>query len=156
MIIKYRSNLTCGIAAILAAAVMCAIIPQQVGLESAARFGVTSRTIPYGIAAVFAVCGIGLIIQSLVLKKDKTKELNLKAEVPALLMFAVLLAYMLVFEKEWPLSTMAVGCAALFLSKTKKWYYYAIVAALTIAMYFIFINVLHIRLNSLVFGLLGL
>ena len=156
MIIKYRSNLTCGITAILAAAVMCAIIPQQVGLETTARFGVTSRTIPYGIAAVFAICGVGLMIQSLVLKKDETKELNLKAEVPALLMFLVLIAYLFVFEKEWPLSTAAVGCAALALSKSKKWLYYVIVIALTIAMYFIFINVLHIRLNSLVFGLLGL
>ena len=67
-----------------------------------------------------------------------------------------MIAYLFVFEKEWPLSTAAVGCAALALSKSKKWLYYVIVIALTIAMYFIFVNVLHIRLNSLVFGLLGL
>lgn len=156
MVIKYRSNLTCGIAAVLGAVVLCILIPQQVGLETTAKFGITSRTIPYGIAGVFALCGVGLIIQSLVLKKDKVKELDLKAEVPALLMFVILLAYLLVFEMEWPLSTAAVGCATLALSKSKKWYYYAIVTVLSIAMYFIFVNILHIRLNSLVFGLLGL
>lgn len=156
MIIKYRSNLACGIASVLAAVILCLIIPQQIGLEATVKFGITSRTIPYGIAAVFALCGVGLIVQSLVLKKDKVKELDLKAEVPALLMFAVLLVYLLLFEKEWPLSTAAVGCAALVLSKSKKWYYYAIVVALTIALYFIFVNMLHIRLNSFIFGLVGL
>lgn len=156
MVIKYRSNLTCGIVSILAAIVMFVLIPAQVEIEEKISYGISSRTIPYGIATVFAVCGVILILQSLVLKKDKTKELNLKAEIPAGLMFLVLIVYMFLFEIEWPLSTAAVGCAALWFSKSKKWYDYAITVVLSIAMYLLFVNVLHIRLHSAVFGLIGL
>ncbi len=67
-------------------------------------------------------------------------------------MFVTLTAYLMVFEKEWPLSTAAIGCISLALAKTKKWYYYVIVVVLTLALYFIFVNVLHIRLHSVVFG----
>lgn len=156
MVIKYRSNLTCGIVSVLGAILLCVIIPMQVELEEEIKNGISSRTIPYGIAAAFAICGVVLIIQSLALKKDKEKTLNLQKEIPTGLMFLVLLVYIFLFEKEWPLSTAAVGCAALYLSKSKKWYDYVIVLALTVAMYLIFVNVLHIRLHSVVFGLIGL
>ena len=47
MKIKYRSNLLAGCLAIVAAAVLFLIIPSQVGLESSATYGITSRTLPY-------------------------------------------------------------------------------------------------------------
>lgn len=153
MVIKYRSNLVCGIVAVLFAAVLFFIIPQQISLETTVNFGISSRTIPYGVATLIGVCGLLLIGKSLILKQDYTKEIVLAQEVPALAMFAVLIGYLFVFEKEWPLSTVAMGCASLALAKCKKWYYYLIVAAIAIGMYFLFVLVLHIRLRSVIFNL---
>ena len=152
MTIRYRSNLVCGITAVLFSALLFLVIPKQVGLETTVNFGISSRTIPYGVAAVIGVCGVLLIGKSLVLKQDETKELVLKQEVPALLMFAAYIAYLFVFEKEWPLATVALGCISLALAKCKKWYYYLIVAGLAIGMFFLFVLVLHIRLHSVIFG----
>ncbi len=150
MVIKYRCNLASGIAAILFSIVLFILIPQQIAVETVVNFGVTSRTIPYGIAVLFAVCGVGLIFQSLVLKKDKEMELNLHAELRPFLLFALFIVYIFVFEKEWPISTAALACGGLALSKCKKWQYYVIVIVLTLAMYFLFVNVLHIRLQSVI------
>ncbi len=152
MEIKYRSNLVCGIASLIFTVVLCLLIPSQIPMSSTTSYGVTSRTIPYGIAMIMGGCGIGLIIQSLIFKKDKVKTINIHGELPALLMFITFLAYMLVFEKEWPVSTALVGCISLFLAKSKKWQHYVIVVVLTIALYFIFVNILHIRLHSVIFG----
>ena len=152
MKIRYRSNLASGIASLVFSALLFWLIPLQIGVEQVVSYGVNSRTIPYGIAIVLAVCGVALIVQSLVFKKDSYKEIVLHEEIPEVLLFAALLVYIFIFEKEWPLSTAALGCITLWLSKCKKWYYYLIVAALAIGMYFLFVNVLHIRLRSILFG----
>lgn len=149
--IKYPGNLVSGIAAIIMGVVLWFAIPTQVGLEKTISFGISSRTIPYAIAVLFVVGGLVLVIQSLVFKKEKWLELELSAELRPLIMMVAMLAYSSVFKKEWPLSTAALGCVALALSRCKKWYYYVIVIALTIGLYFLFINVLHIRLKSIIF-----
>ena len=152
MVIRYRSNLLCGIAAVVFAAVLFLIIPGQIAMEDTVSFGVSSRTIPYGVAILCGVCGVILIVKSLVLKQDEYKEIAVKEELSALLMFAVILLYLLSFEKEWPLATVALGCASLALAKCKKWWYYVVVAVLAVALYFLFVYVLHIRLHSVIFG----
>ena len=121
-------------------------------METTVSFGITSRTIPYGVAGLIGVCGIVLIVKSLVLKKDQVKEIVLRHEVPSLIMIIMLLGYLFVFEKEWPLSTAALGCVSLALSKCKKWYYYVIVIAITVGLYFLFTEVLYVRLHSVIFG----
>ena len=62
MKIKYRSNLTAGCIAIVAAVVLFLIIPAQVGVERKATFGINSRTLPYALSVLMAVCGAGLIM----------------------------------------------------------------------------------------------
>ena len=117
MKIRYRSNLVSGIASILFSALLFFLIPSQVGVEQVVSNGINSRTNPYGIALVLAVCGVALIVQSLVFKKDSYKEIVLREEMPEVLLFASLLVYIFIFEKEWPLSTAALGCVTLGVSK---------------------------------------
>lgn len=149
--IKYKSNLVCGIAAILTSVVLFLIIPQQIAVETVVNYGITSRSLPYGIAALIGICGIALVIQSVVLKKDKEIVLNLSTEIRPMLLFVSFVVYIFLFEKDWLLSTMALACTALALSKCKRWVYYAVVIVLSVAMYLIFVNVLHIRLHSILF-----
>ena len=152
MTIRFRSNLASGIFAVLLAIALIILIPMEIGVETTVSFGITSRTIPYGVAGLIGVCGIVLIVKSLVLKKDEVKEITLKHEIPSLAMIALLIVYLFVFEKEWPLSTAVLGCASLALAKCRKWYYYVIVAAMAAGLYFLFTEVLYIRLHSVIFG----
>lgn len=149
--IEYPSNLVSGIASIIMGIALWFLIPMQVDVEMTKTYGITSRTIPYAIAVLFVVGGIVLIIQSLVFKKEKMMVLELSTELRPLIMIAAMIAYANVFKKEWPLSTAALACLALALSRCKKWYYYVIVIAMTLGLYFLFVNVLYIRLKSVIF-----
>lgn len=146
MKLRYRSNLTAGIAALAVAAILFLIIPGQIAMESKTVHGVSSRTLPYIFVALMAVCGIGLIIQSLVFKKDEVKELDLGKEGVGLLYMLVLLAYGIGFSHSFIISTGLLGVVTLAFTKCKKPIYYVISIAMVIALYFIFTQLLHVRL----------
>lgn len=146
MKIKYRSNLLAGCLAIVAAAVLFLIIPSQVGLESSATYGITSRTLPYALSILSAACGVGLIVQSLVLKKDEVREIDLLQEGKGLLYMLVLLAYGWGFSRSFLISTSLLGAATLALQKDKKPLHYVVVVAVVVVLYFTFTELLHVRL----------
>lgn len=146
MKIKYRSNLVAGCFAIVAAIVLFFLIPSQVALESKAVHGITSRSLPYALVFISGGCGIGLIFQSLVLKKDEVKELELKKEAKGLLYMLVLLAYGLGFSHSFLISTSLLGVMTLIFSKDKKPLHYFIVVAVVTVLYFVFTRLLHVRL----------
>lgn len=146
MKIKYRTNMVAGVIALIAAIVLFVIIPSQVGVEKRATYGVTSRTIPYAMAFLMAGCGIGLIIQSLVFKKDEVKEIDLAQEGKGLLYMGVIILYAIGFSKSFLISTSLLGVITLAMQKDKKPLHYAIVVALVVALYFIFNTLLHVRL----------
>lgn len=146
MKIKYRSNLMAGCLAIVAAVVLFLIIPSQVGLESSATFGITSRTLPYALSILSAACGVGLIIQSLVFKKDEVKEVDLGQEGKGILYMLVLLAYGLGFSHSFLISTSLLGIVTLAFQKDKKPLHYVVVVAVVAVLYFTFTELLHVRL----------
>ena len=146
MKIKYRSNLTAGCIAIIAAVVLFLIIPTQVGVERKATFGINSRTLPYALSVLMAVCGAGLIIQSLVFKKDEVREMELKKEGIGLLYMLVLLAYGIGFNYSFLISTVLLGVITLVFLKDRQWLHYLIVVIATAAIYLIFTELLHLRL----------
>lgn len=146
MKIKYRSNLMAGCLAIVAAVVLFLIIPSQVGLESSATFGITSRTLPYALSILSAACGVGLIIQSLVFKKDEVREVDLGQEGKGILYMLVLLAYGLGFSHSFLISTSLLGIVTLAFQKDKKPLHYVVVVAVVAVLYFTFTELLHVRL----------
>lgn len=146
MKIKYRANLMAGCLAIVAAVVLFLIIPSQVGLESSATFGITSRTLPYALSILSAACGVGLIIQSLVFKKDEVKEVDLGQEGKGILYMLVLLAYGFGFSHSFLISTSLLGIVTLAFQKDKKPLHYVVVVAVVAVLYFTFTELLHVRL----------
>ena len=125
---------------------MFLLIPSQVGVERKATYGINSRTLPYALSVLMAVCGVGLMIQSLIFKKDEVKELELKKEGVGLLYMLVLLAYGIGFNYSFLISTVLLGVITLAFLKDKKWLHYLIVVIVTAAIYFIFTELLHLRL----------
>ncbi len=146
MKIEYRSNLVSGIVSIVLGILCMLLIPAQIGEDYSATYGITSRTIPYAIAVLWIICGIVLLVQSLILKKDEIKVLEIKKEVKALLYMLVLLIYALLFNKSFLLSTIFLGIATLAFTGTKKKSYYIIVTAVVIIVYVLFAKVLHVQM----------
>ena len=78
--IRYRSNLTAGIVSIIFGLIVLSVIPSQISLGFDNTYGITPRTIPYVLAGICILFGALLIVQSLVLKKDTVKEMELSRE----------------------------------------------------------------------------
>lgn len=146
MKISYRSNLTAGIVSILLGAACFLIIPQQIAEDFTVTYGITSRSIPYAIAALWVVCGAVLVFQSLILKKDEKKTLELEKEVKALGYMAVLLIYGFLFQKSFLISTMFLGVATLAFTGLKKKRFYLIVLLTVFILYLLFSRILHVQM----------
>lgn len=146
MKIRYRSNLTAGIAAILFGIALFWLIPAQVGVERRAVYGVNSRTLPYALAWLSCICGAGLMLQSLVFKRDEVKELELGKEAKGLVYMLMILAYGIGVEHSFLVATMLLGTATLAMQKDKKPLHYAIVIVTSVVIWFTFTQLLHVRL----------
>ena len=86
------------------------------------------------------------MIQSLVLKKDEVKTLDVGKELKALGYMAVILIYALLFKKSFLVSTMFLGVATLAFTGSKKKSFYVIVLAAVLILYLLFSKVLHVQL----------
>ena len=146
MKVQYRSNLSAGVFSLILAVILFVLIPSQIGVDTQAVHGISSRSLPYGLSALMGVCGIGLLFQSLVLKKDKVKELNLKNEGKGALYMICLLAYGIGFNYSFLISTSLLGIITLAFTRCKKVAYYVIVVAVVTVLYFTFTQLLHVRL----------
>ena len=93
-----------------------------------------------------AACGVGLIVQSLVLKKDEVREIELRQEAKGLLYMLILLAYGWGFSRSFLISTSLLGAVTLALQKDKKPLHYVVVVAVVVVLYFTFTELLHVRL----------
>ena len=144
--IRYRSNLTAGIVSIIFGAIVLSVIPSQISLGFDNTYGITPRTIPYVLAGICIFFGALLIVQSLVLKKDTVKEMELSRELKALAYMAVFVVYSLLFNVSFVLATILLGAVTLMFLKCKKPLYYAIVAVTVVFLYFVLTQFLNIQL----------
>ena len=118
-------------------------MPLQIAEDYSATYGITSRTIPCAIGVLWIVCGVVLLIQSLILKKDTVKTLIVGKELKALAYMVMLL---ILFKRSFLISTILLGVATLAMTGTKKKLYYVIVIAMVVVLYLLFAKVLHIQL----------
>jgi len=146
MKIHYRSNAAAGAVSIVLGIVCLFLIPRQIGEDYSVTYGITSRTVPYAVAVLWIVCGLALLVQSLLLKKDEVKELDVKKEAKALGYMAILLVYAVLFTKSFLLSTAFLGAVTLVFLGSKRKLFYAIVLALVAGLYLLFSHVLHIQM----------
>lgn len=146
MKIQYRSNLCGGITSILFGIILFILVPMQVGTEYSATHGITSRSVPYALAVVFILCGTCLVIQSVVLKKDQVKELELKKELKVLAYIGVLFVYAFLFQYSFVFSSSFLGVSTLLFTRSKKKLFYIIVLVTVVVLYLSFTQLLHVRL----------
>ena len=120
MEIKYKSNLAAGIVSIILGVICIILVPLQIAEDYSATYGITSRTIPCAIGVLWIVCGVVLLIQSLILKKDTVKTLIVGKELKALAYMAMLLIYSILFKRSFLISTILLGVATLAMTGTKN------------------------------------
>lgn len=146
MRIRYKLNLSAGCLAVVSAAILFLIIPSQIGVENQVTYGITSGSLPYALSILMGGCGVGLLFQSLILKKDEIKEIEVRQEVTGIIYMLLLLVYGFLFSRSFLVSTIFLGVATLAFTKCKKIPYYAIVVIMVIILYFVFTRLLHVRL----------
>lgn len=145
MEIKYKSNLVAGIVSLILGVICLILVPLQIAKDYSATYGITSRTVPYAIGILWIVCGVILLVESLILKKDTEKTLVVGKELKALAYMVILLAYGILFKRSFLISTILLGVATLAMTGTKKKLFYVIVIAMVVVLYLLFAKVLHIQ-----------
>lgn len=146
MEIKYKSNLVAGIVSLILGVICLILVPLQIAKDYSATYGITSRTVPYAIGILWIVCGVILLVQSIVLKKDTEKTLVVGKELKALAYMVMLLVYGILFKRSFLISTILLGVATLAMTGTKKKIFYVIVIAMVVVLYLLFAKVLHIQM----------
>lgn len=146
MEIKYKSNLAAGIVSLILGVICLILVPLQIAKDYSATYGITSRTVPYAIGILWIVCGVILLVESLILKKDTEKTLVVGKELKALAYMVILLAYGILFKRSFLISTILLGVATLAMTGTKKKIFYVIVIAMVVVLYLLFAKVLHIQM----------
>ncbi len=146
MEIKYKSNLAAGIVSLILGVICLILVPLQIAKDYSATYGITSRTVPYAIGILWIVCGVILLVQSIVLKKDTEKTLVVGKELKALAYMVILLVYGILFKRSFLISTILLGVATLAMTGTKKKLFYVIVIAMVVVLYLLFAKVLHIQM----------
>lgn len=144
--IRYRSNLTAGIVSVIFGIAVLLLTPGQVGLGYDNSYGITPRTLPYVLAAVCVLFGALLIGQSLILKKDTVRELELKQELKAVTYMAVFVVYAVLFQFSFMVSTIFLGAVTLLFLRCRKPLYYGIMAVTVVILYLLLTQLLHIQL----------
>lgn len=146
MEIKYKSNLVAGSVSLILGVICLILVPLQIAKDYSATYGITSRTVPYAIGILWIVCGVILLVESLILKKDTEKTLVVGKELKALAYMVILLAYGILFKRSFLISTILLGVATLAMTGTKKKLFYVIVIAMVVVLYLLFAKVLHIQM----------
>ena len=146
MEIKYKSNLVAGIVSLILGVICLILVPLQIAEDYSATYGITSRTVPYAIGILWIVCGVILLVQSIVLKKDTEKTLVVGKELKALAYMVMLLVYGILFKRSFLISTILLGVATLAMTGSKKKLFYVIVIAMVVVLYLLFAKVLHIQM----------
>lgn len=134
--LTFKKNLTSGIIGLAFGAVMWFAIPYCIKSKiTMVSSNIGPDYLPKLVAIVMIVCGIGLIFQSLVLKKDETVEVEFSKEGRAMLFALAMIIYVVVLPYAgFVIASGLFACVSLFLMECRKklYYLYAILLVLVI------------------------
>ena len=153
MKIVIKKNLWSGIVTVLVSIILWITLPYCIKTQ------VTSLTAAIGpdylprlMIAMMGFCGIGLVITSIIFKKDDEIEIDLKSELRTVVFVIMILGYILLMQIiGFLLATIIFSCGALFFMETKKPMHYAVVIILSVLIFVSFKYGLRVSLPTLIF-----
>lgn len=152
---KIRTNLATGILFGIINIILVLLVPSQIAVPKYSNGGPSPRIIPYMVLGGMLICCAGLIIQSLIFKKDDVVEYEFKLEKPALIMIALMIVFgVLMVKVSFTIAIIVVLPLMLFFYGERKIPVYVLTILAGIGVYFLFLKVFNISLPSL--GILGI
>lgn len=150
MKVKIRTNLWSGIAMGIFSIAMLMAMPGQVRLPMFDSGAPSPRIIP-GICLVGTlICSAVLLVQSLILKKEKIIEFDWNKEKPCILLILLLCAFVaLVINIGFIPAVMIIFPVLLFYCGERKPFIYIFTVASGIGIFFLFKYVFHVSLPGI-------
>ena len=146
---KIKTNLVSGILMGLLSIILLVTMPQQIRVPAFDSGAPSPRIIPGICIVLMLIFSIVLIIESLVLKKEKIVEFDWQVEKPAIVLIIAMCVYVaLIIFVGYVIASAVVFCFVQFYCGERKphMYLYVIVAAVLI--YILFKNVFNISLPA--------
>ena len=146
--LRIRTYLAGGLLFLVLAIGLWFLIPYQVETGfSTSNYSIGPRSMPYLISVLIMILSIGLIFQSLVLKRDKVIEIEIKDEMRTLLYYGLVVIYVFLMSTVgYLIASFLIGGVTLLFLKVKKWQYYACVVAFITIIYVCFTVLLNVKL----------
>lgn len=149
MKIKIKTNLVSGIVMGVISLILLIIMPTQVRVPAYDSGAPSPRIIPGICLVLMLIFSVVLIIQSLVLKKEKIVEFDWAVEKPAVVLILIMCIYtaLIIYIGYIPASIITFLAVQFYCGERKlPIYIYTVAAAILI--YFLFKNVFYISLPA--------
>lgn len=149
--LKLKTNLISGIFASVLGIILLIINPFQIQEEMfLARGQIRADFIPKATSYVMIFLGVVLLVQSLVLKKEKIVEIDMKAFGRSQIFLSMLILYSIFFRYVgYMIPSIVFSVGLLLFLKCKKPLYYTICAVFPVVVYFVFTYGLSVKLPLL-------
>ena len=139
MNIKIRTNLVSGILFLIFSIVLLIIIPKEIQQTYQQNQYISAKAIPQLIGIFMLIVSIYLIVQSIVLKKETIKELELKPELMGLVYILILAIYVaLIGVLGFLVSSLLLSVVTMLWQKVRSWKQWAVSIAMAFIVYFAF------------------
>lgn len=147
MMIKLRTNLIGGLLGLIIAAIIWFVIPAQIKVMQASTYSVDARFMPRLVTLIIALMSIVLLIQSLVLKKERIVDIIIKEETRVIVFYLILVAYVVLIPIiGFLISTLLISLGTLLYLRCKRKSYYIITGVIVAGIYLAFIFLLNVPL----------
>ncbi len=144
---KIKTNLWSGIIMGLASMVLLVVSPNQVQTPAYDSGAPSPKIIPMLVLSGILICSVYLIVQSLVFKKEKIYEFDLKKELPAIILIAMMIGFVfLIIKFGFIVGVAVIFPVLLFYFGERKPFIYIFSLVCGIGIYFLFTNVFNISL----------
>lgn len=146
---KIRTNIVSGIVLGLASVMLLLMVPSQVPIPAYDNGGPSPRIIPYIVLGGILLCSLGLIIQSVIFKRETIVEFDFKVEKASLIIMGIMLLFgFITIRFGFIAGVVLVLPLMLFVFGERKPFIYLFTLAGGIGVYYLFINIFHISLPA--------
>ena len=153
MKIKIKTNLVTGILTTVLSLVLLAVMPTQVRVPAYDSGAPSPRIIPGICLVVMLLCGIVLIIESLIFKKEKVVEFDWQKEKPAILLILLMCVYVaMIIYLGFIIASAIVFVIVLWYCGERKPFIYIFTVLAAVVIFYLFTKVFYINLPFGPFG----
>ncbi|MGL6130189.1 MAG: tripartite tricarboxylate transporter TctB family protein [Fusobacteriaceae bacterium] len=146
-----RTNLLTGIIFALLSLILVAILPSQIQVPAFDNGGPSPRIIPYMVLFGIFITSLGLIFQSLVMKKEKIFKYDIKTQKSGIISLVIINIFGFVMLKIGFLAAIFIVVPIMIYSLgERKKRVYILTTLISVGVYFLFTNFFNISLP--VFG----